>query len=305
MLAACATETRNLEQSTAAEGDPADVAFGYTNATNTRLLMMVRENDPATAARAQKMEMAVCAEGRPFPIRYMRFQEPGPRNNGRQSSGNFENDGGHLFELMRDRPPSQNSFGGETCLMLPANYLRAYPIVQNAFTEEEREARANEFYRKSSEAEAQRKPLDLASFQPADHFGKEAVLRIEKEKARGISLYWLLHRSGESQVASVEFNAIGDNLLAGIVLVESERIFFHDVPANRKDFDERGGCWRIDDGCRFNSEDMDVPAILGTRGDRLVFYTSWGQEGQIIKLFQAKDGKLVELADAYRYHMPV
>ena len=102
----------------------------------------------------------------------------------------------------------------------------------------------------------------------------------------------------------MEFDAVGDSLLGSVVLAESNRLSFFDMPASRSDNEARGGCWRIDDGCLFNQDEMDVPAVLGAPGEQIVFYTTWGQEGQLAILLQAKSGKLVELRRAYRYHLP-
>ena len=118
-------------------------------------------------------------------------------------------------------------------------------------------------------------------------------------------VYWPLHRIGPSQeVAVVEFNAIGDSLLGTLVLVEPARLSFFDMPASLKKGREDGGCWRVDDDCEFNYKDMEIPAVLGEPGRRLVFFTSRGAEGQLLVLFQARDGKLAELARGYRYQAP-
>jgi hypothetical protein len=50
---------------------------------------------------------------------------------------------------------------------------------------------------------------------------------------------------------------------------------------------------------------MGVPAVLGEAGRHVVFFTYPGAEGTLIVLFQARDGKLVELRRSYRYQAPV
>jgi hypothetical protein len=135
-LTACHAEPApQAEHPASARIDPAGVAFGYTNATNTRLLMMVHEKDSATVARAQRMETAVCSEGRSFPIRYTAFQEGSPKSNGRQSAGNLENDQGYLYELVREGPPPEAGQGGETCLILLMRHPRAPRYFANAASE--------------------------------------------------------------------------------------------------------------------------------------------------------------------------
>jgi hypothetical protein len=254
--------------------NPADAAFGYTDTTGSKLLMLTDDNQVMEATKAKSMDTAVCSDGREFPIRYLQFQNYGAANNGRQSAGNLSNDRGHLFEIVRER-----AVAGDTCLLVTSNYLRDFPIVRSDFSKAEREKRSNDPSRSKS---------------------------IEKEKGRTVKTYWLLHSSAATQeVAAVEFNALGDSLLGSLVLVEPGQLSFFDMPASLKEGRERGGCWRVDDDCRFDFEEMDVPAVLGKPGAQLVFFTTGGPEGQLIKLFQAKGGKLVELLGAYRYHSPV
>ena len=126
--------------------------------------------------------------------------------------------------------------------------------------------------------------------------------RIEKEKGRTAKVYWPLYRSGAAQeVAAVEFNAIGDSLLGSLVLVEPTRLSFFDMPASLKKGRENGGCWRVDDDCVFAYSEMRIPAVLGPPGRQLLLFTSQGAEGQLIVLFQPRDGKLAELGRNYRY----
>jgi hypothetical protein len=254
---------------------PEDAAFGYTDDTGSKLLMLTDDNQVLETEKAKAMVTAVCSESAEFPIRYLQFQKRTPESNGRQSAGNLKNDEGHLYLITAGQAEH-----GDTCLLVPANYLRDFPIVQNDPPKQERDKRS-----------------------------KELSENVQKEKGRAVRLYWPLHGShggGEShQVAAVEFEPLGDSYLGSVALTDSDRLFFFDMPASLKEGRERGGCWRVDDDCRFNHEGMSVPAVLGAPGGHLVFFTSWGPEGQVITLFQARDGKLVELRRAYRYHSPV
>jgi len=156
-----------------------------------------------------------------------------------------------------------------------------------------------------AEASIHKREFDLTPFQSLNDVAKQRVNRIEKEQGRTAKIYWPLHRSGASQeVAVVEFNAIGDSLLGSLVLVEPTRLSFFDMPASLKKGRADGGCWRVDDDCRLQYEDMNVPAVLDAPGGPLVFATLQGAEGQLILLFQAKDGKLTELRRNYRYQAP-
>jgi len=250
--------------------DPANVAFGYTDDTGSKLLTLAddKSNLPIDVERAKSIVAAVCSEGREFPIRYVQFQKHTAASNFRQSARNFANDEGHLFEFLQGHAQPD-----DTCLLVPAGYLQANPISANEV--------------------------------PNAELAKESVSRIEKEKARSVKTSRLLHRHGAGQeVATVEFVPMPDSLLGGLVLVEPTRLSFFDMPANLKER-EHGSCWRVDDGCVFGHDGMNVPAVFGEAGRQLVFFTTQGFEGQAIVLFQAKDGKLVALRRAYRYQAAV
>ena len=103
---------------------------------------------------------------------------------------------------------------------------------------EQRNARESEYQRKSNEADASGKPLDMTQFQATGAFAQASIARLRSEKGRSVTSYWLLHSVGEAQqVAAVEFAAVGDSLLGSLVLAESGRLASFDMPANRKDLE--------------------------------------------------------------------
>jgi hypothetical protein len=280
-----APETRSAP---APDVSPAAAWFGYIDATASRLLMLQGDEQP-TAVQAQVITTAVCSEGRQTLLRYVRFQNGTSNSTGRQNAGNLENDEGHLFAVAGPARP------GDTCLLLPSGYLSRYPLVSNEYPQAERR-QLRDAYQKADTL------VHLAPFQAPGDFARTTVERIEREKTRKVRLYWLLHRAGASQqIAIVEFDPEGNNMLASLVLADSERLSFFDMPAEQKD---GGSCWRVDDGCRLHPEEMEVPAVLGAAGETLVFYTSRGPEGQNIRLLQSTGGALVEIKRAYRYQAP-
>jgi hypothetical protein len=269
---------------------PAVAWFGYIDATASRLLMLQGDEQPA-AGQARTITTAVCSEGRQTPLRYVRFQNATATSSGRQNAGNLENDEGHLFAVAGPASP------GDTCLLLPSGYLNRYPLVRNEYPHSERRQR-RDAYRQADAGVG----VDLTPFQASGDFARTTVERIERGKKRKVRLYWLLHRAGAGQqIAIVEFEPEGNNLLASLVLADSERLSFFDMPAERTD---GGSCWRVDDGCRLHPEEMDVPAVMGAAGETLIFYTSRGPEGLNIRLFQSEGGALVEIKRAYRYQAP-
>jgi hypothetical protein len=282
--------------------DAADVAFGYIDSTGSKLLILneMDKGSPISEARAKALVGAVCSEGREFPIRYVRYQKGTPASSGRQGSDNFANDQGHVSEIVRGHAPPD-----DTCLLVPEGYLKTFPIVRNEFSKTDRDRRRDEYHRRLAVASIHKQVFDLTPFQALNEFGKQAVSRIEKEKGRTSKIYWPLYRHGASQeVAVVEFNAMGDSLLGSLVLVEPTRVSYFDMPASLEKGRKDGGCWRVDDDCRLQYEDMGVPAVLGAPGGQLVFATFQGAEGQLIVLFQSRDGKLAELRQNYRYQAP-
>lgn len=276
--------------------DIGDVAFGYTDSTGSRVLMLPQMNNlPISEARAKAMAWAVCSEGREFRTRYVEFHKRiTPAGAG--GAGTFADDDGHLSEIVQGQAAPN-----DTCMLVPAGYLQAFPISQNEFPTAGRDGRRDEYWRRRAEASIQKRPFDITPFQSLTQFAKQSVSRIEKEKGRITKVYWPLHRIGASQeVAVVEFNAMGDSLLGSLVLVEPTRLSFFDMPASLKKGREDGGCWRVDDDCEFHYAEMEVPAVLGEPGRQLVFFTFRGAEGQLILLLQSRDGKLVEVARNYR-----
>lgn len=279
--------------------DVSDVWFGYTDSTGSKVLMLPEQMGstiPIPEARAKTMVRAVCSEGREFPIRYAQLhQRTAPPDAG--GAGTFADDSGHMSEIVQGQARPN-----DTCLLVPAGYIQAFPILPNEFSKAERDARRNEYGRRRAEASIQKRPFDLTPFQSLSDSAKQIVSRIEKEKGRTAKIYWPLHRLGASrEVAAVEFDALGDSLLGTLVLVEPTRLSFFDMPASLKKGREDGGCWRVDDDCQFNYAEMEIPAVLGASGQPLLFSTSRGPEGQLIILFQARDGKLAEVRRSYRY----
>jgi len=278
--------------------DPADVAFGYTDSTGSKLLTLPGQMGstlPIPEARAKAMAWAVCSEGREFPIRYVQFLQ---RSAQADSGGTrtFGDDGGHVSEIVQGQAAP-----ADTCLLVPAGYLQAFPISRNEFPKADRDRRSGEYGQRKAEASIQKRPFDLTPFQSLSESARQSVSRIEKEKGRTAKIYWPLYRIGASQeVAAVEFHAMGDSLLGSLVLVEPTRLSFFDMPASLKKGQEDGGCWRVDDDCELSYEEMEVPAVLGEPGRQLVFFTFRGYEGQVLVLFQPRDGKLVEVARNYR-----
>jgi hypothetical protein len=279
--------------------DAADVAFGYTDSTGSKLLIL-NEMDkglPMSEARAKALVRAVCSEGREFPIRYLRYQKGTSASSGRQGSDNFVNDEGHVAEIVQGRATPD-----DTCLLVPEGYLQAFPLSRNEFSKADRDRRRDEYHRQLAEASIHKQVFDLTPFQSLNEFAKQAVGRIEREKGRTAKIYWPLYRHGTSQeIAVVEFDAMGDSLLGSLVLVEPTRLSYFDMPASLEKGRKDGGCWRVDDDCRLQYEDMGVPAVLGEPGRHLVFATFQGFEGQLIVLFQARDGQLGEVRRNYRY----
>ena len=190
--------------------DPAGVAFAYTDSSGKRLLTLSDDNVVIDSAKARAMTTAVCSEGSVFPLRYLQLQRRTSGDTGRQSVYNFDNDEGHLFEFARDRGKLSEPYLGETCLLVPDNYLQRFPIAPNDLPMQEREARSDVYAAKVRESETRKQPMDLTPFQPVGDFAKSALARIEKGKARPATLYFPLYRIGVSQqIAVVEFVPVG------------------------------------------------------------------------------------------------
>jgi len=287
-----------LGASAASAIDPANMAFGYADKTGMKLLALGDDdNTPLDAAHANALVEAVCANGQALPIRYLRMQQASPASNGRQSDGNFTNEGGPLFEVTAGRAEPD-----DTCMLVPADYTQAFPVIRNDVPEPERQALESAYWRAVEAADERNQPVDVSPFHAPTDFAKKSLGALEKARDRAVKLYWPLFRSGSSQeVAAIEFAPEGDSLLGTLVLVEAGRLSFPDMPASLKKGLADGGCWSVDDECRFDVAEMNVPAVLGKPGEQLIFFTTESTEGQFIRLLQVNAGKLVELKHAYRY----
>jgi hypothetical protein len=269
----------------------AGIAFAYANSAGTRLLALQRDDD----FKPTFLGTAICSESREAPVRYLQFQKKTARDNGRQSTGNFSNDEGHLFEVL-----SAPIEPGDTCLLVPSEFLKNAPIIRNEFTKAERDAREKKYIEMDEEAFARNPEL----FLPSGDFARAAIRRIEEAKGWKVRQYWPLHRWGGTQeVAMVEFQPAGDSLLASLVLVAPDGLSFFDMPAKR---DENGiSCWRVDDGCALHLPQMSIPAVFRAPDAPLILFGWWGAEGHSITLFQPKEGKLIDVKNGYRYHAPI
>ena len=186
--------------------DPAGVAFAYTDSSGKRLLTLSDDNVVIETAKAQAMTTAVCSEGSVFPVRYLQLQKRTPRDTGRQSVYNFDNDEGHLFEFARDRGKLSEPYFGETCLLLPDNYLQRFPIAPNDLPMQERKARNNVYAAKVRESENRKQPMDLTPFQPEGTSRRARWPASKRKRQEPSTLYFPLYRIGVSQqIAVVEF----------------------------------------------------------------------------------------------------
>lgn len=250
--------------------DAADMAFAYADISGTRLLAL----SDLDAMQSGRLVEAVCAGGQVMPVRYLGPQKASAASNGRQSRGNFANEGGPLFEIVGTRAAA-----GGTCMLVPAGYTAAFAVQPPVSS-------------------------GLRPAAPTPALEKQSVDDVARAKNRGVREARLLHAGEGRAVAAVEFLPDGDRLLGSLVLLEPGQLSFLDMPASIEKGRADGGCWRVDDDCRFLVDGMNVLAVLG-RAEPLVLVTLDGAEGQVILLLQSRQGKLVEIGRGNRYLAPV
>ena len=72
-----------------------EAGFAYSNGNGSMLLMPSKEK----RAGVSQFSKAVCADGKSVPLAYKKFKLASKSDNGRQTSYNFDQDGGELFQV--------------------------------------------------------------------------------------------------------------------------------------------------------------------------------------------------------------
>jgi hypothetical protein len=222
----------------------------------------------STVGQRDSLHAAICQGGVEARARFVRMQPRSPRDDGRQTARNFANQEGALYQV------DSGTVGADRTCFLVGDRLRtlgrlvvprATPIVACDAMERTRLARAKD------------RAVDACT----------RLLRVD-------SL---------TTVYGIQFQRLGDDLLASIALAGADTIAFLDFPAQFRGDDDT---WRVGDGGRFDAAAFSILFVQQGAGWSAIALTWAGEEGENIRL-AATTRRVDVLEDAvtdYRYWVP-
>ncbi|MFF2089621.1 hypothetical protein [Paenibacillus sp. NPDC058174] len=237
--------------------------FGFANSTGSKLLAEWGDGGEPPKGNL----IAIGDQGRVVTVTYAGSQEETEADNGRQTSQNFDQSRGWLYDVIGGNATDNESYFIIDKTLLNENML--LPLRG---------------------AEQQTEPAALK----AD---------IEKLKGRKVESVSPLQQIGADQHAYlVVFAREGDDMLASLAFSDGVQWVFHDFPAT---YDENS-TWRVDDGGVIEPEYFSFLLAAATESGFLVGYKWMGAEGENVDFLSIADGKATEIKPGYgRYMSPI
>jgi len=238
--------------------------FGFTNETGK--LILVSDQIEGTKD-LQDINSAIGENGNVVAVKYLKTQKANEKDNGRQTSQNFDNQAGHIFEVTLG-----SAKGNETYYMINTSEFNTMAVS------------------KSREG-------DLSEM---DSDSKE---EIEGIKGRKILRSWEIGRiEPDRAVYLIFFEREKDDMLASIVVKTPVKLIFKDYPAK---YDE-SSTWRVDDGGSIYPEMFSVLFACETEKGMILGIKWMGAEGEVTTLLREQDGTFEELEiEGSRYMAPL
>ncbi|MUT68722.1 hypothetical protein [Paenibacillus sp. NEAU-GSW1] len=236
--------------------------FGFANSDGSKLI------SDGTTENTNNGLVAIGEMGRVIPVAYAGEQARTEKDNGRQTSQNFENMKGTLYSA------SQGS----------AKKNSTYFIIDSAIM-----------------SETMLLPLQVTDPKPAEPAVQE---EIEKAKGRSVEHAWPLATIGDqTTVYLVEFVRSGDDMLASLAFLGGDQWTFYDYPATY----DPNSTWRVDDGGVITPDQFQFLFAASASDDGFVIGVQWlGAEGESVSLLSIASGKATELDNRYgRYMSPL
>jgi len=212
---------------------------------------------------------AVCGDGKPFEVRWVKHQPKGEKDSGRLTERNFDQSEGELFEVTgAPAKPDVSS-----CLVASEAFFAARKVVKF-----------------ESRGEA---PCDgKTSAAVAKALGARKLERCVQRGTLGPSVRLVVaeRRDGETRTAV-------------LALAEGAKVAVKTFDAKQTE-PNQPSCWRADDGCAFEPAAFKVPFLLKGKAGTELFFLWDGFEGQNIELLKVSDKKLEGLWATSRYWAP-
>jgi hypothetical protein len=249
-------------------------AFGFANRTGAELLV-TDANASENAAVVGGFTKAICAGSNTFDVRFVAHQSGGKKDNGRDTSHNFENLAGSVFHVVQGKVKAD-----DTCLLVDRKYMkdkRPLPV-------------------KTTIREG-----DPASAVVCDAKTKGSLA---KQRERAPVDCWQLAQIGENgRLLAVTYEPRQKGLLAALVLQIGDRRFVHEMPAQA----DSVSAWREGDGGKFDPTTL-IPlfALQNERDDSWDVGILWaGEEGANLNVYRSSSAStLRKIGTGYRYWSP-
>lgn len=252
-----------------------DAVFAFANDSGTDLLTGSSEESSGKVA-VKAISQAICPGNRILDVTFSRHQAHSPKDNGRQTSGNFRNLEGDLFHIVRGQAKAD-----ETCLLATRDYMQGKRLVSLKTTGMTPEGLAV----KPAKCDAETKK------------------NIPSQQNRAPVSCWQLAKIGDNgRLLAVNYEPRQKNLLAALVLQMGDRSMVHEMPATA----DSTSAWREGDEGKFDPSDFTPLFVLQNEKDG-----SWevgivwsGEEGGSLSVYRSKGSLLEEVVKGYRYWMP-
>lgn len=238
--------------------------FGFTNEAGKLILLAGKLEETKSIDGINK---AIGENGNILTIKYLRAQKRNEKDNGRQTSQNFDNVAGYIFEITQGT----------------AKENETYYLVND-----------NEFNIKSilNSQAGDRTEIDTAA--------KE---EIEKIKNRKVLKSWEIGKiESDKTIYLLQFERVKDDMLASIVMKTPTKFVFKDYPAKY----DSSSTWRVDDGGNVYPEMFSILFASQTETGIIMGIKWIAFEGEVTTLLKENDDKLEELnIETSRYMSPL
>lgn len=237
-------------------------AFGFADGEGKRIIAIEngqeidRERTEEEIAVAESYNTAIGNNGQVLSIQFSKRQSRGKQDNGRQSAHNFNHLEGDVYEVVGEGAKPNESY---------------YLVNNDLFN--------IEALIKLDQSEVKDVPAELSE-------------AIAKQKKRKVVQGWQLASTEKGQqILLVQFERIGEQMLASLVLYGDGKMAFMDYPAV---FNE-ASTWRVDDGGAV-SPGMFSFLFAARSFDGIVLGVKWiGAEGETLSILKQSGDRLSDM----------
>lgn len=246
--------------------------FGFADESGKKLITLESETIH-TLANPEELDTAIGNNGEVVRIKYVKRQEANSSDTYRQTSHNFNNMAGYIYEAQDGELVKDKSY-----LLSKGSVIREDALIKLKSTRNPEPEGG--YYQKAA---------------------AETIGTIEAIKGRKVIDSSLIAETGDNaKICMVVFERIDNGMLASIVYLKDDKVVFKDYPA---EYDELS-TWRVDAG--------DRPGLFGVlflanSNEGLLLGLTWaGPEGESIFILKDTNGALEETGlKAGRYWAPL